>query len=1037
MSRSTSTSKQSSLDALNAESSRLRLQIASEIDEADDPLELYDRFVKWIFDKYPREHFASSGLVELLEEATRRYNGDPSYKSDLRYLKLWTLYASLVDKPSAVYKFILTNGIGTVYALLFEDYALALERDGRCGHSLFCIAQHSHLQSYSAADEVYRAGIQRKARPVERLKKRYDEFRRRTSSKPPKPPPAAQVALSKAKGSTEADLLRRQPLKNYENPGGTAQSKPSAAPSHVHPPKTPREASPSSQFAYAGSPRTFHGSLGQKVGPPPPSEFSRDPSSTTRVNFNDDGSKTTRNYTARKSLAGAEPTVTINTKAALADVFGMYNSPEKTTRMPGTKHAPVRAIEPVSPLSLLPQTRPAPVETAPSFTPFVDENTSRKENAAPPKFKPLLSNQKGKLSKRREDKPSARNLTLLDDGQAPFKVFSRPPEKDSVFSRPGSIAPLADDAPLRPASGTRAPLRQKTEEEVVEVPSEDDEDEDEDQDQDYQGVSPHLAMDYEEDNGDAEPAHSTPFGGRFGQFNVMTPITERTLEYTFTGRFSVLDGDISALGERVFGHPDAIEVAERLAAEVRGDSAFAERQAASSRDDGALKGDLELQDATALVEEKTGTLNLSDAPLVGSTFKPPNPCNPSDPEVISTLLSLLPAVPEHYNVPRDAQLLDGLQKFARKLMRTSGSSTGRLSSQRQTFPLQLGERHFSVYEKLGEGGFGAVFATKIVEATAGGHDEDEDEDEDDDDDEKSHRVAIKVVNPSNAWEFCILRKVHADLPERLRSSVIHPQALYTYNDESFLILDLCTQGSLLDIINRAGKAGVSQQGACLDELLVIFFTIELLRLLEGLHNTGIIHGDLKIDNCLVRLEDVPSSSSWAAQYDPSGADGWRNKGIKLIDFGRAIDTRMFPSGQAFIAEWATDARDCVEMREGRPWTYEADYFGLAGIYIEASSIVRVTPPPRQQAEGGKGSGGLRYKLATAFKRYWQTDLWTRLFDVLLNPCFVRPDGALPVSDTLALLRAEMEAWLQANCNRSSNTLKGLLKKVELSVIRGD
>ena len=77
------------------------------------------------------------------------------------------------------------------------------------------------------------------------------------------------------------------------------------------------------------------------------------------------------------------------------------------------------------------------------------------------------------------------------------------------------------------------------------------------------------------------------------------------------------------------------------------------------------------------------------------------------------------------------------------------------------------------------------------------------------------------------------------------------------------------------------------------------------------------------------------------------------------------------------------------------------------------------------------------KLATAFKRYWQADLWTRLFDVLLNPCLVRPDGALPVTDTLASLRTEMETWLQANCNRSSNTLKGLLKKIELSVIRGD
>lgn len=49
-------------------------------------------------------------------------------------------------------------------------------------------------------------------------------------------------------------------------------------------------------------------------------------------------------------MGGAEPTVTINTKEALADVFGMYNSPEKTKIIPGSKHAPVKKIEPVTPV---------------------------------------------------------------------------------------------------------------------------------------------------------------------------------------------------------------------------------------------------------------------------------------------------------------------------------------------------------------------------------------------------------------------------------------------------------------------------------------------------------------------------------------------------------------------------------------------------------------------------------------------------------------------------------------------------------------
>lgn len=109
------------------------------------------------------------------------------------------------------------------------------------------------------------------------------------------------------------------------------------------------------------------GLLGKRWGLPPASETSRANLSTMRVNFNDDGTKNTRNYTAQRSLAGGEPTVTINTKAALADVFGMYNSPEKSTRlpsMPGTKHAPVHAVERVTPINLLHQTRSDSVENA-------------------------------------------------------------------------------------------------------------------------------------------------------------------------------------------------------------------------------------------------------------------------------------------------------------------------------------------------------------------------------------------------------------------------------------------------------------------------------------------------------------------------------------------------------------------------------------------------------------------------------------------------------------------------------------------------
>lgn len=118
------------------------------------------------------------------------------------------------------------------------------------------------------------------------------------------------------------------------------------------------------------------GLLGKKWGPPPTSELRDSSSGAVKVNFNDDGSRSTQNMGAtaaggkRKStnvVSASEPTVTINTKEALADVFGMYNSPDKTVKraMPGSKHAPVRKIEPIGGRRVVPEPKPEPSRTSP------------------------------------------------------------------------------------------------------------------------------------------------------------------------------------------------------------------------------------------------------------------------------------------------------------------------------------------------------------------------------------------------------------------------------------------------------------------------------------------------------------------------------------------------------------------------------------------------------------------------------------------------------------------------------------------------
>lgn len=562
-------------------------------------------------------------------------------------------------------------------------------------------------------------------------------------------------------------------------------------------------------------------------------------------------------------------------------------------------------------------------------------------------------------------------------------------------------------------------------------------DDDEDYHQHAQGEPVYGDEDAFQEEGFAdedEENYRPPLGGRFGRINVMTPITERTFEFstrgfpTPTSTTRARDGpsDEREWGERGGQESGryALEVAEKLAREVR-----EQEEDDDHRDvrDSVQSGDLEP------IEERTGTLSLSDSLAVMSAFRPPNPCIPSDPQIISTLLSLLPADADFHDLrAQDGGMLDELQRFAARVTRKSGKGG---STDDDNVLVNLDGRSLRVSGKLGEGGFGAVFSAREVTKSGGEDDDDDlDEDEDEDGDEDNSLLALKVVKPRNLWEFHVLRRIHRTLPAPLTRSIITPHALYAFRDESHLLLELCPHGSLLDTVNRAGPAGISQQGACFDELLVFFFTIELLRFLEGMHTAGLIHGDLKIDNCLLRLEELPGgASSLSGIYQPTGEGGWKYRGIKVIDFGRTIDTSLFPARQSqqFIADWPTDDRDCFEIREGRPWTYETDYFGLAGIvycmlfgkYIEASSVMHA--PDSTDSEP-------IYKLATPLKRYWQTDILTRLFDMLLNPCRVRGDRNLPICEELGSVRVEMEKWLQSNCNRSSNTLKGLLKKVELS-----
>ncbi|EIN08337.1 hypothetical protein PUNSTDRAFT_103155 [Punctularia strigosozonata HHB-11173 SS5] len=185
---------------------RLNCQLALENaeDDDDDPLEAYYRFVYWTIENYPAGQSAESGLLELLEEATRILKDDRGgkWRSHLKYLELWILYANRVEKPQIIYRFLLTNDIGTEHALFYEEFASVLERNGR----------------RTEADEVYLLGINRKAQPLEHLQAKHRDFQKRmvlcapSASSPPSPP----------RETTEAESSKRRVLGESKKPKSRA-----------------------------------------------------------------------------------------------------------------------------------------------------------------------------------------------------------------------------------------------------------------------------------------------------------------------------------------------------------------------------------------------------------------------------------------------------------------------------------------------------------------------------------------------------------------------------------------------------------------------------------------------------------------------------------------------------------------------------------------------------------------------------------------------------------------------------------------------
>lgn len=422
-------------------------------------------------------------------------------------------------------------------------------------------------------------------------------------------------------------------------------------------------------------------------------------------------------------------------------------------------------------------------------------------------------------------------------------------------------------------------------------------------------------------------------------------------------------------------------------------------------------------------------------------------CNPVDDTIRHTILENVQPPLSSYQGFHDhrPQLFNKgpeIRKFVKALSKVSKNASDKTTTNISLPPtLRFPNPHSSLYtvkRELGKGAFAPVYLAEHDTSTADENDESLPKPRPTHLQRRPPLSAIKCEDPPTAWEFHIMATAHRRLGvSRATDSILKPYELHLFADEGYLIEEYRDQGTLLDLVNTA-KADPS---GVLDEPVAMFFAVELLRTLDALHTNALLHGDLKADNCLVRLAPTRDPAHWDPCYRRDGTGGWAAKGLSLIDFGRAIDLRAFRPDVQFVADWKTSRADCAEMREMRPWTWQVDYWGVAGVlhsllfgkYIEDVVEKNTRASSGGMDDGGAvGVGGLkRYRLKEGLKRYWQTEIWQRLFDVLLNPArWVEGEegGRMPVTRTLRACREGMEDWLEGNAERKG--LKGSLRRLE-------
>ncbi|KAM9355999.1 mitotic checkpoint serine/threonine-protein kinase BUB1 beta isoform 2-T2 [Pholidichthys leucotaenia] len=120
--------------------------------DGDDPLSVWDQYIKWTEQTFPQGG-KESNLTTLLERAVTKFTEEKKYHNDPRYVDLWIKFAENCPEPLDIYRYMQAQGIGVTQASFYIAWSEEYENQG----------------NYQKADLVYQEGFKRSVEPHDKL----------------------------------------------------------------------------------------------------------------------------------------------------------------------------------------------------------------------------------------------------------------------------------------------------------------------------------------------------------------------------------------------------------------------------------------------------------------------------------------------------------------------------------------------------------------------------------------------------------------------------------------------------------------------------------------------------------------------------------------------------------------------------------------------------------------------------------------------------------------------------------------------------